>query len=596
MEAFDILNLFLILVMAWLGGAAANRVGYPSIVGELIVGIIMGPTLLGLLHSDQMVYVLSEVGIILLMVYIGMEIDFRDLKKASWPGLMAAIGGFITPFALGYFTVIWFGGTPTAGLFVAIAVGVTSLATKSRILVDLKLLNTRIAYVLMAGALISDTLALVIFAGILNFAEVGSVNVLELSIVSGKVVLFFVFTALIGLYALPWLGRYLSRARIGSSTLYFTLMIIIAFGFAELAELAGLHSILGAFMAGLFIREGVFSREVSKEINKVFHDASIGFLAPIFFVSAGFNVSLDVFQTDLPFMLTVITVAIVGKIAGTTLFYLPTGLGWREGFTVGAGMNGRGAVEIIIAGIGLQMGIISTDIFSILVFMAILTTLTVPFLLTWTTNWLRKRGELVPMDKRKGYLILGGNPLSVYMAKHLQAHEPVTIVDTNKSWEERLKEMGIHFVNGNALKEDTLVEAKAGSINTFIAMTSNSEVNLLAAHLANEPFAIPNKHILMSPGNEGADVDLLKGTGSSTIFAKKAHLAYWEHQITAGEFEERTDTVTEKTKPRRWMREHQHNGEEMLPMFILDEKGVKRPFHYSDRIEAGEQVFYLIAN
>ena len=94
-------------------------------------------------------------------------------------------------------------------------------------------------------------------------------------------------------------------------------------------------------------------------------------------------------------------------------------------------------------------------------------------------------------------------------------------------------------------------------------------VNLLAAHLANEPFAIPNKHILMSPGNEGVDVDLLKGTGASTIFAKKAHLAYWEHQ---------------------------HNGEEMLPMFILDEKGVKRPFHYNDRIEAGEQVFYLIAN
>ncbi len=152
------------------------------------------------------------------------------------------------------------------------------------------------------------------------------------------------------------------------------------FGFAELAELAGLHSILGAFMAGLFIRDGVFNRQISKEINDIFHDVSIGFFAPIFFVSAGFNVTLDIFQTDLLMLIAVTVVAMVGKIGGTALFYLPSGYGWREGITVGTGMNGRGAVEIIIAGIGLELGIISAEIFSILVFMAIFTTLTVPLI------------------------------------------------------------------------------------------------------------------------------------------------------------------------------------------------------------------------
>lgn len=165
--------------------------------------------------------------------------------------------------------------------------------------------------------------------------------------------------------------------------------------FSELAELAGLHGILGAFMAGLFIREGIFSRQVLKEVIGVFHDIPIGFLAPIIFVTAGFHVTLEVFHTDLAILIWIITGAVIGKILGTTLFYLPSGYGWRKGFTIGTGMNGRGAVEIIIAGIGLKMNIISQEIFSILVFMAISTTLTVPILLTWTTNWLKKRGEFV---------------------------------------------------------------------------------------------------------------------------------------------------------------------------------------------------------
>jgi len=314
MEELNILNLLIILTSAWLGGSAAKRMGYPAILGELIIGILLGPALLGLLETSEMINVLAEVGIILLMVYIGMEINFRDLGKASWPGLLAAIGGFIVPFALGYYTIIYFGGTQMAAIFVAIAVAVTSLATKSRILVDLKLLNTRIAYVLMAGALISDTLALVIFAGIISYVDAGSIDTLGLAWVAGKAILFFVFTALAGIYLLPLLGRFLMKSKINSRTLHFTLILIIVLGFSELAEVAGLHSILGAFMAGLFIRDGVFNRQISKDINNIFHDISIGFLAPIFFVSAGFNVTLEVFQTDLVMLIVVTLVAMIGKI------------------------------------------------------------------------------------------------------------------------------------------------------------------------------------------------------------------------------------------------------------------------------------------
>ncbi|MCM4167830.1 Glutathione-regulated potassium-efflux system protein KefB [Arenibacter antarcticus] len=592
MAELQILNLLLVLVAAWVGGMLAKRVGFPPILGELLIGILLGPALLGVLETSEALNTLAEVGILFLMAYIGMEINFKDLGKASWAGLLAAIGGFVVPFILGYYTIIWFDGTNISALFVAIAVGVTSLATKSRILVDLKLLDTRIAYVLMAGALISDTLALIIFAGIIGFVDSGSVNAVGLSWVAGKAILFFAFAALIGIYFFPVLGKLLSKAKSINRTFHFTIMVIIVLGFSELAELAGLHGILGAFMAGLFIRDGVFSRQVFKEVTGVFHDMSIGFLAPIFFVTAGFHVSLEVFQTDLLLLILIILGAVVGKIVGTALFYLPSGHGWREGLTIGTGMNGRGAVEIIIAGIGLQMGIISTEIFSILVFMAISTTLTVPLLLTWTTNWLRKRGELVMQDARNGYLILGANPLGIYIAKQLQEHNEVVLIDANKDLVNEANEQGVTAIHGNGLKEETFHLANAINKKTFIALTGNSEINLLATQLANNSFYIPNKIVLMSPGENGAGLNLLDPMNASSMFASKTDMTPWAYKISANEFKEKIAQVDGNCTTREWVKQNGKN-QDILPVLIMDESGHKRPFHYQDSISAKEKVIYL---
>src|SRR5690606_18265290 len=154
---------------------------------------------------------LGELGILLMMLYVCMETNPRDLWKASWPGLLAAIGCFIVPFVLGYFGVIWLGGTPMGALFVAIAVGVTSLATKSRILADLKLLNTRVAHVLMAGALVSDSLALIVFAAVISLAEVGTIEFGQVLLVGGRSILFFAVTTFIGLKVFPWILSGLNR-------------------------------------------------------------------------------------------------------------------------------------------------------------------------------------------------------------------------------------------------------------------------------------------------------------------------------------------------------------------------------------------------
>ncbi|OWW26758.1 hypothetical protein B4Q04_03495 [Zobellia sp. OII3] len=592
MEELSIVNLLLVLFAAWIGGIGAKRMGFPSILGELLIGIVLGPAILGILDTSEALNILAEIGILFLMAYIGMEINFKDLGKASWAGLLAAIGGFVVPFALGYYTILAFGGTEIAGLFVGIAVGVTSLATKSRILVDLKLLDTRIAYVLMAGALISDTLALIIFAGIIGFVDAGSIDALGLGWVAAKAILFFAFSGLTGVYLFPLIGKLLTKIKLTGRTAYFSIMVIIVLGFAELAELAGLHGILGAFMGGLFIRDGVFSRPVLKEVTGVFHDISIGFLAPIFFVTAGFHVTLEVFQTDLALLVLIIIGAVVGKILGTALFYLPSGYGWREGLTIGTGMNGRGAVEIIIAGIGLQMNIISQEIFSILVFMAISTTLTVPVLLTWTTNWLRKRGELVKQDARKGYLVLGANPLGLYISKQLAQQSEVTLIDSNKDHVNEAQAQGLKAIYGNALKEEAFETADALSKHTFIALTGNSEINLLSAQLAYNSFYIPNRIVLMSPVENGAGPNLLNHMEASSLFANKTDMAAWSYKISAGDFEEKEEKVDKEMTPRDWVKKNSKD-KEVLPILILDGHGVKRPFHYNDTIKPGEHVIYI---
>ena len=595
MEEFhiNILNVSAVLLSAYLGGIAIRKIGYPAILGELLIGILLGPGLLGWLEATPSIKVLSEIGIILLMVYIGMEIDFHDLKKASWAGLLAAIGGFFVPFALGYFTIVWSGGKPMAGLFVAIAIGVTSLATKSRILIDLKLLNTRIAYVMMAGALISDTLALVIFSGITNFAESSTIDLQQLLLIGAKITAFFGITISIGIFVLPRLGKYISKAGLKNSTAYFTIILVVAFGYCELAELAGMHSILGAFMAGLFIKGNLFPKNISKELNKAFYDVSIGFMAPIFFVSAGFFVDINVFKTDLGLLILITMLAVVGKIIGTALFYLPSRNGWREGLTIGTGMNGRGAVEIIIAEIGLRMGIIDNTIFSILVFMAIFTTLTVPVLLSWTSNWLRRRGELVYVDKRKGTLILGVNPLSLWLAKHLMNSQPVMLIDNNREMVKRAQSQELNCIYGNALNEDSFAETSPENLSSFIGLTTNSQVNLLAAQLARETFLIPQVYVAISGKDSSVGAGLLEKLNAAKLFSATVQLPPWFTAISSGKFIEKTQTLKKEQACTNWLKEQNLSFETTLPVLVQNEDGTTRLFRTDDQFKAGEKVILI---
>jgi Kef-type K+ transport system membrane component KefB/mannitol/fructose-specific phosphotransferase system IIA component (Ntr-type) len=551
----SLLNLLLVLLAAWAGGAIAQRIGYPAVLGELMIGIVLGPAMLGLLGDHSWVNqwlgmeggyvalnVLAQLGVLLLMLYIGMEIDPKELGKASWGGFLAAIGGFITPFVMGWGVVYLFraslpeGVNPhLAGIFVGIAVGVTSLATKSRILYDLKILDTRIAHVMMAGALIADTLSLLIFAGVIGFAEQASVELMGIVRVAAKAVLFFGSAALVGLYLLPLLFKLVKRAGIQHRGIYFTLMLLIALAFGEAAHLAGLHAVLGTFVAGLFLREGMLEPKVNRELEELVRDVSVGFLAPIFFVMAGFEVSLEVFKTDLWLFLAIMAVAFFGKIVGTALFYLPTRNGWREGLVLGAGMNGRGAVEIILAGIALKMGLISKEIFSILVFMAIITTATVPMFLKWGVDWLKRLNLLVrSAAKRNSVLIVGATPTARALARLLAAAQPVWLIDSNQGRVEAAKAEGLNAVAGNALDTEALSQANAPSAALGLTMTTNAEINALAARNLRDVFMVPRLGVLVLGPGRRADEDALQHLQASELFGKAVVMADWDHWFDKG--------------------------------------------------------------
>ena len=539
--SLDVLNLLLVLLAALGGGWIAARLGYPAILGELAAGIILGPPLLGLLALDDGLAVIGKLGVILLMLYIGLHLDPTDIGRASKAGALAALGGFLVPAGLGFGLMILVTQDAIASIFVAVAMGVTSLATKSRILVDLGILNTRVAHVLMAGALFSDIAALIIFAAILGLAATGGLAIGGIVAAITKALLFLLGTWIVGTRVFPFIGRRVV-SRIADPSLQFLLVVLAGLSFAAAADAAGLHAILGAFLAGLFIREGVLEHRQLREVERRARGISLGLLAPVFFVTAGYKVSFDVF-TDEPLLLgAVIVLATVGKIAGTAVFYLPTGYGFREGVAVGAGMNGRGAVEIIVAEIALAAGLIDATVFSILVFMAIFTTATVPILLTWSIGWLRRHGELVA-DERSHVIVAGAGPLARTVAGLVAPAGGVTLIDTNAARARTAAAEGFTVVVGSVLDEEVLEEAGAATAGRLLAVTANPEVNLLAARIGAQRFGIPETFVTLPPESSDAVEQMLTEFGGRLMFGRRIDSPLWDASIDSGEVSALTYTV-----------------------------------------------------
>ncbi len=366
----DFMNLLILMVVIWTAGKIFRSLKLPVVFGELIGGILVGPAVLGLVSPDSdVIKVLAELGIFFLILHAGLETDHKEIFKSSKKSLLVALAGTSLSFILGYFVARLFGQDVVASLFIGMGLSITAIAMAARVFKDCKLLHTNISSIALGAAVMENIIALVLFSIIISLAEQGSVQLMPLLWLLIKVVIFFTVVILIGIKSAKHLNKIIYFGNKG-----FTLTLIIALLMGLVAEAIGLHMIIGAFLAGLFINEEVLDKRVFEKIEDRVYGLSYGFFGPIFFASLAFHLEFSHFAAAPYFLLAVVAVALFGKLIGSGLVARWLKLSNRESLIVGLSMNNRGATELVITTLGLQMGIITQNVFSILVAMAFITT------------------------------------------------------------------------------------------------------------------------------------------------------------------------------------------------------------------------------
>ncbi|MHC4266988.1 MAG: cation:proton antiporter [Planctomycetota bacterium] len=389
-----IVSIIIILTVAWILGRVFARFGLPVVMGELLAGLILGPPLLGIVNTSEPIELMAEFGIFFLMFHAGLEMDPKEAVEHMWPSIAVALGGFILPFILGFFTCWMFGGTVYQSLFVGMGLSITAIAVQARILHDMQIQNTTIGHIIIGAAIVDDILALVALSILLSLAESGKIQAIQVSFVVFKVVAFFAVTILIGQFIIPRIVRKLDDREAKT----FTFALISALTVGYLAELAGLHLIIGAFLAGQFVRKEIIDRGFYQKINDRFYSLSYGFMAPIFFVSLSFHLHFQWKWTAILFTLTITLIAIIGKLIGCGVGGFLYGHKIWGSAIIGCGMNGRGAVEMVVAAVVIKLSdkliagntisepLLTQDQFSALICMAFITTIIAPLSLKWTVK------------------------------------------------------------------------------------------------------------------------------------------------------------------------------------------------------------------
>jgi Kef-type K+ transport system membrane component KefB len=396
-----IIDLLLILTVAWALGGLFMRFGLPVMLGELLAGVILGPAWLGIISATEPLGLLAELGIFFAMFYAGMEMDPRELMEHKWPSLAVALGGFVLPFVLGYFVARGFGGTVYQSLFVGTGLSVTAIAVQAIVLENMQILRTQLGHIIIGAAIVDDILSLVTLSILLGVAKSGTFEILPLLAVVLKVTAFFGVSILAGHFVVPKamqrLGDYNAKG--------FTFALVSALIMAYLADLAGLHLIIGAFLAGQFVRKEMMDETVYQRIRDRFFAMSYGFLTPVFFVSLSFHLHLEWEKSFILLTLAMTCVAIIGKVVGCGLGAFLFGHNRRQSIIMGFGMNGRGAVELVLVAVVIQLSnqlmasntisqpLLTTSQFSALVMMAFITTMLAPISLKWAVGKACSREE-----------------------------------------------------------------------------------------------------------------------------------------------------------------------------------------------------------
>ncbi|EVT93433.1 TPA: cation:proton antiporter [Bacillus anthracis] len=375
MEFEFFFQIALILLSTKLAGDLSVRLGQPSVLGKLIVGIVIGPAVLGWIENSELLTQLSNVGVILLMFMAGLETDLEELNANRNSSLAVALGGIILPFVGGYVSGLVMGMEQGNAVFLGLLLCATSVSISVQTLRDLGKMKTRESTTMLGAAVFDDILVVILLAFAMSFLGTDDVN---LTMVILKKVVFFASIILIGWKGVPAIMHWLSPLRVSESIV--SAALIICFSFAYFGELLGIAGIIGAFAAGIAISQTNYKHEVEKKVEPI----AYAMFVPVFFVSIGMNITFDGIGDQIGFILALTVIAVLTKLIGCGVGARMTGFDAKSSAIIGSGMVSRGEVALIIAGTGLSSGLLAQDYFTAIVIVVILTTMITPPMLKYT--------------------------------------------------------------------------------------------------------------------------------------------------------------------------------------------------------------------
>ena len=440
----------LLFVIARVLADVMKRLGQATVIGELLAGIVLGPTLLGHfapgLHAmifppdviaDHLLEAIAWIGVIMLLLYTGLETDLGILSGVGRATFAVSALGVIVPaatgFALGWRLPAEYLAAPNErlifSLFMAVAMSISAVPVIAKILIDLDLMRRDLGLLILGAGILDDTVGWLMLSILAGLAAHGVLDLRSFASILVAVIVFVGFCYYLGanlvVRIMRWVDDRALAEHAGVST-----MVGIAMVCAIITQAIGIHAVFGAFIAGVMLgRSARLRRSDRSELQAL----TIGVFAPVFFAYSGLKVDLFAMH-GVGLLLLVLAIAIAGKLMGCAAGGLLFGLKPREALAVAIGMNARGGMEIIVALIGLNLGVLTQEMYAIIVMVAIVTSLMTPPLLSWTLSGVeQKPEEAARMEREKllarlpfsregaKLLVLSGGGPHAQLAAHLAA-------------------------------------------------------------------------------------------------------------------------------------------------------------------------------
>ncbi|HAI76188.1 MAG TPA: hypothetical protein DCM08_08060 [Microscillaceae bacterium] len=579
-----------------------KKFNQPAVVGELLAGILLGPTLFGHYFpelfqtlfpakgaSPLVLHGLTSIAVILLLFIAGLEVELSLIFNQSRRALMTSFMGIVIPFLLGFFATSFFPATFTQNnllfnLFLGTALSISALPVIARTLMDLGLFKSKLGMLIIASAMMDDFLGWMFFSVILALMNSNS-NVATL-VFTVMATLSFTFLMLsIGRKlldkALPYVNNSLSFP---GGILAFT--ITLGFLGAAFTESIGIHAIFGSFIVAVALGDSV---HMSSKTKETIHDFVTNIFATLFFVSIGLKVDF-IHNFNLQLVLIIMLLSYFGKIIGCGLGAYWGGFSWRKALAVGFGMNARGAMEIILATLALQAGLIDKPIFVALVVMALVTSMTSGYLIKLI---LPREQEF--NNSAKGFIVMGDNALGSLIVKILASFKiPTLMADPTKPRINLSSKADLFIFHGNLLDKKSLEKIDLHRYSTFLAISADDQKNDKACKIFELEFGEENTFKLIS-ARESLTASLALPISENNLF-RGTHwqLPHIERKLTRKSAQEPCYLTIASEEELNTFLAHPKHRKSILPLFIKKGRRNLIPVaSFNLPIEKGDELIYI---